>query len=69
MIYLQKMLNDEDGRKTPKYKNERENQGKITRLVALPLIRLTSSNALVNVYLWRRASPLCREYNKKITTL
>ena len=31
------MLYDGDGRKTPKYtKNEYENQGKISRLVALP---------------------------------
>ena len=37
MIYLQKMIYDGDGRKTPKYENEYENQGKkIPRLVALP---------------------------------
>ena len=34
MIYLQKMLYDRDGRKTPKYKNE--NKEKIPRLVNLP---------------------------------
>ena len=28
MIYLQKMLNDGDGRKTPKHENKYENQGK-----------------------------------------
>ena len=29
----------------------------------------TPSDALVDVYLWRRASPLCSEYNSKATSL
>ena len=68
-----KMLYDGDGRKTPKYKNETKE--KIPRLVALPppfdemeadcfpVVCCTPSDALVDVYLWRWTSPLCREYN------
>ena len=41
MIYLQKMLYDGDGKKTPKYKNK--NKEKIPRLVNLLSPRLFSS--------------------------
>ena len=44
MIYLQKMLYDGDGRKTPKYKNE--NKEKILRLVTLPSPRLQNAGRL-----------------------
>ena len=55
------MLYDEDGRKTPKYKNECENQGKIPSLIAIPsLLWVTPSDALIDVYLGKIASPLCR---------
>ena len=44
MIYLQKMLYDGDGRKTPKYKNE--NKEKILHLVTLLSSRLQNGGQL-----------------------
>ena len=44
MIYLQKTLYDGDGRKTPKYKNEKKI--KIPRLVTLASLRLQNGGRL-----------------------
>ena len=50
MIYLlRNVIYDGDGRKTTKYKNEYENQGKIPRLFSLPDCVMPSSDTLVDV--------------------